>query len=62
MLLITGFTLVGEGINDTLNPLIRERPIDPPDIPSDEAADPAAPGPAEPRPGTATAMSEVDRE
>ncbi len=35
VLLITGFTLVGEGINDTLNPLIRERPIDPPEIPAD---------------------------
>ena len=35
VLLITGFTLVGEGINDTLNPLVRERPIDPPEIPED---------------------------
>ena len=52
VLLITGFTLVGEGINDTLNPLIRERPIDPPEIPEDE------------RPQGVTAMSvrEVHRE
>jgi peptide/nickel transport system permease protein len=35
VLLITGFTLVGEGINDTLNPLVRERPIDPPVIPDE---------------------------
>jgi peptide/nickel transport system permease protein len=35
VLLITGFTLVGEGINDTLNPLVRERPLDPPEIPDD---------------------------
>ncbi|MDX6583184.1 MAG: peptide/nickel transport system permease protein [Solirubrobacterales bacterium] len=35
VLLITGFTLVGEGINDTLNPLVRERPLDPPEIPEE---------------------------
>jgi peptide/nickel transport system permease protein len=35
VLLITGFTLVGEGINDTLNPLVRERPLDPPEIPDE---------------------------
>ena len=39
VLLITGFTLVGEGINDTLNPLVRERPIDPPEIPETAAAE-----------------------
>ena len=61
VLLITGFTLVGEGINDTLNPLIRERPIDPPDIPEDESAEPPAASPSEPRPGSATAMSEERR-
>ena len=61
VLLITGFTLVGEGINDTLNPLIRERPIDPPDIPEDESAEPPAASPPEPRPGAATAMSEERR-
>jgi peptide/nickel transport system permease protein len=31
--LVTGFTLVGEGINDVLNPLIRERQLDRPEIP-----------------------------
>src|SRR4051794_16840362 len=45
VLLITGFTLVGEGINDTLNPLIRERPIDPPEIPEREGAELPSPGP-----------------
>ena len=36
VLLVTGFTLVGEGLNDILNPLIRERPIDAPEIPEEE--------------------------
>jgi peptide/nickel transport system permease protein len=65
VLLVTGFTLVGEGINDTLNPLIRERPIDPPEIPADQEIAPAPPavGPR-PAPGTATESrrSEVHRE
>jgi peptide/nickel transport system permease protein len=63
VLLITGFTLVGEGINDTLNPLIRERPIDPPEIPDSEPAPAPAPGPTG-RPLGATEMraTEVDRE
>jgi peptide/nickel transport system permease protein len=62
VLLITGFTLVGEGINDTLNPLIRERPIDPPEIPETEAAELPPAGSGESQTGAATAMSEVDRE
>jgi peptide/nickel transport system permease protein len=33
VLLVTGFTLVGEGINDLLNPLIRQRRLEPPEIP-----------------------------
>ena len=60
VLLITGFTLVGEGINDILNPLVRERPIDPPEIPETAAAEVPPAGPAEPR--AATAMSEVERD
>jgi len=32
VLLVTGFTLVGEGLNDTLNPVIRERRLEPPEI------------------------------
>ncbi len=32
VLLVTGFTLVGEGLNDTLNPLIRESRLEAPDI------------------------------
>jgi hypothetical protein len=32
-LLVTGFTLVGEGLNDVLNPLIRYRRIRKPKIP-----------------------------
>ena len=38
VLLVTGFTLVGEGLNDVLNPLIRKRRISKPEIPQDEAA------------------------
>jgi peptide/nickel transport system permease protein len=33
VLLVTGFTLVGEGINDVLNPLIRQRRLEKPHIP-----------------------------
>ena len=63
VLLITGFTLVGEGINDTLNPLVRERPLDPPEIPEEAEAELPPAGRNEPAPGTATAMNpEVDRE
>jgi peptide/nickel transport system permease protein len=32
VLLVTGFTLVGEGLNDVLNPLIRERRLEAPEI------------------------------
>jgi peptide/nickel transport system permease protein len=39
VLLVTGFTLVGEGLNDILNPLIRYRRVRKPEMPeSDEAA------------------------
>ena len=44
VLLVTGFTLVGEGINDVLNPLIRQRRIEPPSMP--ESGEPASPAPA----------------
>jgi peptide/nickel transport system permease protein len=33
VLLVTGFTLVGEGLNDVLNPRIRKRRIDRPEMP-----------------------------
>jgi peptide/nickel transport system permease protein len=33
VLLVTGFTLVGEGLNDVLNPLTRRRPTNKPEIP-----------------------------
>jgi len=36
VLLVTGFTLVGEGLNDVLNPLIRKRRIRKPKIPEAE--------------------------
>ena len=63
VLLITGFTLVGEGINDTLNPLIRERPIDAPEIPAEEPAPPPPAGPVpSPAPATESRAPEVDRE
>jgi peptide/nickel transport system permease protein len=35
VLLVTGFTLVGEGLNDVLNPLIRKRRIRKPEIPAE---------------------------
>jgi peptide/nickel transport system permease protein len=37
VLLVTGFTLVGEGLNDVLNPLIRRRRIRKPQIPQEGA-------------------------
>jgi ABC-type dipeptide/oligopeptide/nickel transport system permease subunit len=33
VLLVTGFTLVGEGLNDVLNPRIRKRRIERPEMP-----------------------------
>jgi peptide/nickel transport system permease protein len=36
VLLVTGFTLVGEGLNDVLNPLIRKRRLRRPEIPEAE--------------------------
>jgi peptide/nickel transport system permease protein len=35
VLLVTGFTLVGEGLNDVLNPLIRRRKLRKPEIPEE---------------------------
>ena len=63
VLLVTGFTLVGEGINDVLNPLIRARRIEPPVIPTEEATAPV-PGAAAPAPAATTELrsSEVRRE
>jgi peptide/nickel transport system permease protein len=63
VLLVTGFTLVGEGINDVLNPLIRERRIDPPTIPAEAMVEPTTAPAATPpvRPGDARA-GEVHRE
>jgi peptide/nickel transport system permease protein len=37
VLLVTGFTLVGEGLNDVLNPLIRYRRVNTPQIPAGDA-------------------------
>jgi peptide/nickel transport system permease protein len=37
VLLVTGFTLIGEGLNDVLNPLIRHRRLRRPRIPQEEA-------------------------
>ncbi len=37
VLLVTGFTLVGEGLNDVLNPLIRRRRLRKPEIPEEPA-------------------------
>jgi peptide/nickel transport system permease protein len=60
VLLVTGFTLVGEGINDVLNPLIRERRLEPPVIPTEQATASAPGGP--PAPATEIPASEVRRE
>jgi peptide/nickel transport system permease protein len=38
VLLVTGFTLVGEGLNDVLNPLIRNRRVRRPTIPEPQGA------------------------
>jgi peptide/nickel transport system permease protein len=40
VLLVTGFTLVGEGLNDILNPLIRYRRVRKPDVQATPAAEP----------------------
>jgi peptide/nickel transport system permease protein len=45
VLLVTGFTLVGEGLNDVVNPLIRARRISRPEMP--EPTPPPAPAPAD---------------
>jgi peptide/nickel transport system permease protein len=46
VLLVTGFTLVGEGVNDVLNPLIRQRRVAAPSMPEDEANSSSASEPA----------------
>ncbi|MGH2953792.1 MAG: ABC transporter permease [Solirubrobacterales bacterium] len=60
VLLVTGFTLVGEGINDVLNPLIRQRRLEKPHIPPEPARElsPASTGVA----GAGATSSEVRRE
>ncbi len=60
VLLVTGFTLVGEGLNDVLNPLIRTRRIARPEIPAAVAA--PVPRPAPEGTGGAGTSSEVRRE
>ena len=42
--LVTGFTLLGEGLNDVINPLIRARRTTPPKIGDGREAGPAGPG------------------
>ena len=42
VLLVTGLTLVGEGLNDVLNPVIRKRAIQKVELPPREGAAPAA--------------------
>jgi peptide/nickel transport system permease protein len=50
VLLVTGFTLVGEGLNDVLNPLIRRRRLRKPEIPEDVAGAERGPQGLRPRP------------
>ena len=61
VLLVTGFTLVGEGLNDVLNPLIRKRRIERPEIPVEPEPEPAPPLPGGARSAPAGA-TEVRRE
>ena len=62
VLLVTGFTLLGEGINDVLNPLIRERALEPPTIPVERETE-LPPAGAAPATGAAeTQATEVRRE
>jgi peptide/nickel transport system permease protein len=42
VLLVTGFTLVGEGLNDVLNPLIRRRRLRKPEIPEEVSPEEAS--------------------
>jgi peptide/nickel transport system permease protein len=64
VLLVTGFTLVGEGINDVLNPLIRERRREKPTIPVEPARElaPSSAGVIAPAGGDRPASSEVRNE
>ena len=63
VLLVTGFTLVGEGINDILNPLIRQRRARPAGDPRRSGRRAAAPRPSTPpRSATETDATEVHRE
>jgi peptide/nickel transport system permease protein len=59
VLLVTGFTLVGEGLNDVLNPLIRKRRLERPQIPVEPAPEPA---PATGSPNPPAPSSEARRE
>ena len=58
VLLVTGFTLVGEGLNDVLNSLIRKRRLERPRIPVEPVPEPAPAGP----PATSPPSSEARRE
>jgi peptide/nickel transport system permease protein len=62
VMLVVGFTLVGEGINDILNPLIRARRIAPPEIPADQAPDSPPPPATPPHIATEARANEVHRE
>ena len=62
VLLVTGFTLLGEGLNDVINPLIRARRTKPPEIPRRrprrERRAAGAPGRHRSRAGTERAVSD----
>jgi peptide/nickel transport system permease protein len=64
VLLVTGFTLVGEGLNDVINPLIRTRRIRTPELPapagSSVAAGAAQAHPGEAGSGSATGPAEAE--
>lgn len=65
VLLVTGFTLVGEGLNDVINPLIRTRRIRKPELPApagerDQAASAPAPGADDPRSGATATAAEAE--
>jgi peptide/nickel transport system permease protein len=62
VLLVTGFTLVGEGLNDVINPLVRYRRISKPEIRTGARGRLAEAGPSRDVPGPIGETEEVRRE
>ena len=62
VLLVTGFTLVGEGLNDIVNPLIRHQRIERPELPELDLAPPGGGGAVAQMAGEGEPPNEVRRE